>query len=64
MTKAGIDLGAYFERIGWGGEVRPTFEALAGMPNRRLDRMGRFSVDCREINRFYSADCPDHDPGG
>src|SRR6266446_1307347 len=31
MTKAGIDLDAYFERIGWGGEVRPTFEALAGM---------------------------------
>ena len=45
-------------------EVAISLEALAGMPNRRLDRMGRFSVDCREINRFYSADCPIHDPGG
>ena len=45
-------------------EVAISLEALAGMSNRRLDRMGRFSVDCREINRFYSADCPIHDPGG
>jgi len=45
-------------------EVPISLEALAGMPKRRLDRMGRFSVDCREINRFYSADCPIHDPGG
>ena len=45
-------------------EVAISLEALAGTPNRRLNRMGRFSVDCREINRFYSADCPIHDPGG
>ena len=52
-------------RVGVGvAEVAISLEALAGMSNRRLDRMGRFSVDCREINRFYSADCPIHDPGG
>ena len=52
-------------RVGVGvAEVPISLEALAGMPKRRLDRMGRFSVDCREINRFYSADCPIHDPGG
>ncbi len=26
-----LDLDAYFERVRWGGETRPTFETLAGL---------------------------------
>src|SRR5260221_509925 len=28
---ASLDLDAYFERVRWGGETRPTFETLAGL---------------------------------
>src|SRR2546422_5991659 len=33
-------------------EVAVALEAHAGLPDRRLDRMRRFAVDRREINRF------------
>jgi N-hydroxyarylamine O-acetyltransferase len=45
MTKASIDLGAYFERIEWGGDVRPTFETLAGMLRAHISRIPFENLD-------------------
>jgi len=45
MTKATIDLDAYFERIEWGGDVRPTFETLAGMLRAHMSRIPFENLD-------------------
>ncbi|TMG83178.1 MAG: arylamine N-acetyltransferase [Betaproteobacteria bacterium] len=45
MTKPSIDLGAYFERIEWGGAVRPTFETLAGMLHAHMSRIPFENLD-------------------
>jgi N-hydroxyarylamine O-acetyltransferase len=45
MSKATLDLGAYFERIEWGGDVRPTFETLAGMLRAHMSRIPFENLD-------------------
>jgi N-hydroxyarylamine O-acetyltransferase len=45
MTKAGIDLDAYFARIEWGGELTPTFDTLAGIMRAHMSRIPFENLD-------------------
>lgn len=45
MTKETIHLDAYFERIEWGGPVRPTFDTLAGILRAHISRIPFENLD-------------------
>jgi len=40
-----VDLDAYFERIGWGGSTRPTFDTLAGLLRAHMSRIPFENLD-------------------
>jgi N-hydroxyarylamine O-acetyltransferase len=44
-VRAGLDLDAYFKRIGWRGEARPTLEVLAGLLDAHMLRIPFENLD-------------------
>jgi N-hydroxyarylamine O-acetyltransferase len=44
-VRAGLDLDAYFERIGWRGEARPRLEVLAGLLDAHMLRVPFENLD-------------------